>query len=333
MKTDTLTREVWTIKADAFPTDGSIEEQARFLLRYAILAPSSHNSQPWEFTIDGDSIEIYPAEARWLEVADENKRELYLSLGCAIENLTIAAEHFDLGYQIEFFDDADHVSVITLDPENEPSSERPTGLFDEITERTTNHHLFEDRPLPDALCERLGARVIENDVGLLLIDDPAQQASIAELQAEADRKLMENPDYRKELGYWIGTGALGDSWLAARIGQLVVSYLDIGDREAKKNSKLLQSAPVIGVLVTDSNDKASLIKAGRVFERLALAATTEGVAVHPMSQILERSEMHEDLTSLLEGNDLQPQHLFRLGYAEDEQEHTPRWPLGKFLVE
>lgn len=332
MSTYNLTTEVWEIDPEEFPSGSPIEEQARFLLRYAILAPSSHNSQPWEFSVDSESIEVYAAEDRWLEVADYDKRELYISLGCAVENLCIAAEHFDIGYQVEYQADSP-VSIVKLQPGNEQSSSsgRPPELFDEIRNRYTNHQLFEDKPLPEYFQEQLADCVIEDEVALNLIDNPNRKGSIAELQGEADRLQMEEPEYRKELGYWVGTGALGDSWLKARVGQAVVTHLNIGDREAQKNSKLVRSAPVVGVLVAE-DDPVARIKTGQVFERLALAATSEGIAVHPMSQILERPEMREELSVILDDGNAPPQHLFRIGYVDEEQKHTPRWPLENFLL-
>lgn len=167
--------------------------------------------------------------------------------------------------------------------------------------------------------------------GVDAADFPAD-GSIAALQADADRRQLSDPAYRTELGYWIGTGALGDSWLKSRIGQAVVSHLNIGGREARKNSKLVRSAPIICVLTADSDAPTARVEAGRSFQRLPLAASAEGVAVHPMSQILERQAMRAELAALLDADDALPQHLFRLGYAPEEQGHTPRWPLEKFLV-
>ncbi|WP_123534150.1 Acg family FMN-binding oxidoreductase [Halosimplex salinum] len=332
MASSDLTHEVWNIDDGRFPADAPLPDRARFLLRYAILAPSSHNSQPWEFHVDGGRIEVHAAEDRWLDAADHDMRELYVSLGCAVENLCVAAERFDVDFDVAYHDDTPPV-VVTLQPDSEPSSDRPPELFDAITERVTNHHLFRDAPLGDAVRDELRNCVLGDDVTLVMVDEPERKASIAELQAEADRLQMDDSEYRRELGYWIGIGALGDSWLKARIGQAVVSHLDIGDSEAKKNSKLIQSAPAVGLLVTDSDDPSARIRAGQVFERAALAAERNGVAVHPMSQILERPEMRTELTSLLDGHDGSPQHLFRLGYPRAEQDHTPRWPLETFLVE
>ena len=158
------------------------------------------------------------------------------------------------------------------------------------------------------------------------------KTAISELQAEADRLLMEDPAYRKELGHWIGLGALGNSWLMARIGQAVVTHLDIGGREAAKNSTLIDSAPVVGVLTAKPDDSTAQVRTGQAFERVALLATTDGVAVHPMSQTLERPELRTRLSELLDTTGV-PQHLFRLGYTDEAAEHTPRWPLETFLGE
>lgn len=326
-----LTTDVWDIDAEDYPADAPLEDRARFVLGYAILAPSSHNSQPWAFAVDDGRIEVHAVEERWLEVADSDKRELYLSVGCAVENLCVAAAHFGLGVDVEYRDDGSPAAVVTLSPDGEPATNRPPGLFAAITERHTNHFLFEDAPLDDECRERLRECVVGDAVSLTLIEASDRKESVAELQAEADERQMENADYRAELGHWVGIGALGDSWLKARLSQAVVTYLDIGDREARKNSRLIQSAPAVGVLTTPSDDPSARVEAGRTFERLALAATGEGVAVHPMSQILERPEMRDELASLLDG-ERRPQHLFRVGYPrEEEGAHTPRWPLEKFL--
>ena len=326
-----LTTDVWEIDRTSFPDDESMEERARFLLRYAILAPSSHNSQPWEFAIDDGAIEIHTAEERWLEVADPDKRELHISLGCAIENLCIAAEHFELKANVEHFESGTPVSMVKFTSATETDTTRPRELFDEITDRRTDHHVFTDEPIPDHVLDRLTAMVSEDEVTLFLIVNSSLKNSLAELQARADRLQMDDTEYRKELGFWIGSGALGASWLSARIGQTVVTHLDLGDREAQKNSKLLQSAPVIGVLLTETDARTDRVKVGQVYERLALAANSAGVAVHPMSQILERPGMRDELTTLLTDANGLPQHLFRLGYSSEEGDHTPRWPVSKFV--
>jgi nitroreductase len=333
MRGASLTESVWQVEADDFPSDGTVEDRATFLLRYAILAPSSHNSQPWTFEVRDDEIGIAADESRWLDAADPDKRELYISVGCAVENCCVAAEHFGFHPRVEYHDptSADRVVTLTLG-EGEPANPRPTGLFDALTRRATSHEVFDDRPLPSETRERLERIVRDEEVTLHLVDDQETNGGISQLQAEAERLQMDDPEYRTELGHWIGIGALGSSWLAARIGQAVVTHLDVGDREAAKSSKLIRSAPVVAVLTTDDDDPIARVRTGQAFERIALLASIEDVAVHPMSQTLERPEMRTRLGDLL-GTTERPQHLFRVGYADEAIEHTPRWPLEAFLTE
>ena len=44
----------WNVSEEAFPIQGGPEEKLRFLLNYAVLAPSGHNTQPWLFRLSGD---------------------------------------------------------------------------------------------------------------------------------------------------------------------------------------------------------------------------------------------------------------------------------------
>ena len=72
-----------------------------FMVEYAIKAPSGHNTQPWLFRINENSIEIYPNFDRALPVVDFDNRELFISLGCALENLCITALEKGYDYDVE----------------------------------------------------------------------------------------------------------------------------------------------------------------------------------------------------------------------------------------
>lgn len=83
-------------RGKGLPTSRPSTENADFLLRHAILAPSSHNTQPWSFDVHDNRLEVHADLTRWLRVADADRRELHVSLGCAIENLVLAAEYVGL---------------------------------------------------------------------------------------------------------------------------------------------------------------------------------------------------------------------------------------------
>lgn len=333
MEPDRLTTAVWDIDEDAFPTERSLEERVRFLLGYAILAPSSHNTQPWSFEVDGGTVRMFADEDRWLEVTDPDRRELHLSLGCALENLLLAAARFGFGTAVEYGPGGpDPVAIVELDPTASPDRRCPGELFGAIPRRRTSHGAFETRSIPDPVLAGLNEGCSTGPVDLVLVTDADTKDRIAALQAEADGRLMADPAYRRELARWIGNGALGASWLGARIGRLVVTHLDLGGREGAKNARRIRDAPVVAVLATPDESVESLIRAGRAFERLMLAATLEGLGVHPMSQILEVDDLKGDLADALDLAETVPQHLFRMGFPERaDGDHTPRFPLESVL--
>ncbi|MEO8133510.1 MAG: hypothetical protein ABI831_06015 [Betaproteobacteria bacterium] len=61
------------------------------LVRQAILAPSSHNTQCWRFQIAEKSISIAPDLKRRCPAVDPDDHHLFVSLGCATENMVHAA--------------------------------------------------------------------------------------------------------------------------------------------------------------------------------------------------------------------------------------------------
>lgn len=341
-----------------FPEDGDFEARAKFLLEYAVLAPSSHNSQPWRFAIGDGHVQLFADESRQLEVADPDGQELYLSVGCALENLVVAAERFGFAPSVEYaHGDEEHrpgqehdeppddsvageerdgrtrlAATVTLEGETDTPDGGDAELFDAITERRTNHLPFEERAVPDASFEQFEGCVTGTEVRLEFVTEPSAIADIAALQTRADERLFDDPEYRAELGHWIGTGALGANWIAARIGEVAVRYLDLGGREGQKNSKLLTSAPAVVVITAEDDDLESRLRVGRTFERIALTATAADLAVHPMSQILEVPGLRVRLKEVLDIEDATPVHLFRVGFAESDSTRTPRRPVEDVLV-
>jgi GrpB-like predicted nucleotidyltransferase (UPF0157 family) len=327
-----LDREVWDISEQDFPADASVSEKARFLLRYAILAPSSHNSQPWSFRIEDNRVELRADDSRWLRIADSDQRELFISVGCALENLIVAAQHFGMTPTVDFASsDAGPVAVVDLGTGASTEEKRSAELFGAITERRTSHAHFYERSPNAVFFDDLEKLAHEPNTNLHIVTRDSARETLAEMQAAADETLMQDDEYRRELGDWIGSGALGDSWPKARIGQLVVTYFDIGKSEGANNAQHITSAPAVALITTADDSARSRIQAGQLYERVSLAATAENVAVHPLSQMLEVDDHRNALRDVFDTPDEVPQHFFRLGFARAKRKHTPRWPVEQFL--
>src|SRR5450432_1698165 len=56
----------------------------------AVMAPSSHNTQPWRFRIINSTLEILADPSRHLHVIDAERRQLVQSCGCALFNARVA---------------------------------------------------------------------------------------------------------------------------------------------------------------------------------------------------------------------------------------------------
>ena len=78
-------------------TDAS--EGPLVLVRAAILAANPHNTQPWLFKVTDRRIELYADTIRNLGTFDPYLREMHLGLGCAVENIVLAA--MANGYEAE----------------------------------------------------------------------------------------------------------------------------------------------------------------------------------------------------------------------------------------
>ena len=345
----------WEIKEGNFPAKGKSEDKLQFLIRYAILAPSSHNSQPWKFSIRGNEIRVFADKTRWLKVADADQRELNISIGCALENLIIAAEHFGYAHQEDYFPEGEDslVAIVKLTSQGRIEKTRDPFLFEQIPRRYTNHNIYETREIPEAEMTRLHACIYEegfwifstNEGPYIRFTEAELRRQIDELITRADSIQLTDRAYKEELGFWIGQGAFGTPWLMAKVGQLAVTYINISKGQTKKDSEMLLSAPALVALASAADDRKCQVITGQIFDRIALTATNLGMAIHPMSQILEVPQIKAELRELLEVPEVKteiaklspeehvfPQQTFRLGYADPEKEHTPRRTVEEVLL-
>lgn len=325
----------WSVSPADWLPGASPERKSKFLLRWAVLAPSSHNSQPWLFHVREETVRVYADEHRWLKVCDPQRRELHLSLGCALENLLIAAEYFGFGHEVRYAgnDDGGVAAVqVTLHPGGRVSRMRGLELFDAIRLRKTNHRPFDATVVPEQTLERLRRACEDPEVDLLLATDAEFRHAAQELVVRAEAEQFADRAFREELGYWIGQGAFGTPWLLARLEQLAVTYLDLGRATGRRDGRIVGRSPVFGVLWARRSDRRTWLKAGQLFERLYLVATMHGLALQPVSSIVQVPATRDALAAMLPGTGAIPLQPFRLGFAEAAREHTPRRPMEEVLL-
>ena len=319
-----------------FPRSSPLEVRLRFLLCYAILAPSTRNSQPWAFSVQGNRLHLLADFRRGQAVADPGRRELYISLGCALENLLVAAEHFGLRHGVAYFPEQGHaelVATVTFAPGGVPSPARAGATLSAILRRHNDNGMFRPVPVPEQLRLRLMACCIEPDLRLNLTDDRHFRRWIDALTLEADRVEFADPAFRKELSYWIGQGVFGTPPVLARLERAAVARVNFAEPVARQDHAMVESAALLGLLSATGDSHLLHVRAGQLFERLWLTATAMGVAIHPMSQTMRHPEIRAAVGELLPSAGWTPQHLFRVGFASRaEENHTPRRPVEHVLI-
>jgi hypothetical protein len=72
----------------------------------------------------------------------------------------------------------------------------------------------------------------------------------------------------------------------SKIGKSAATYINLGANTAKKDSAVLMSSPLLGLISTTSNDGTSQIKVRQVYQRLSLLASSFGIWCQPMSLLL-----------------------------------------------
>src|SRR5690242_9653543 len=116
------TADPWAIAEADFPRDEPLEEQLKFLVGYAALAPSGHNSQPWLFWVEGDKVELYADRARALPVVDPDDRELVISCGCALAHYRIALAYFGFAAAVKLAPPGAHGDLMAVVRVRDPAS-------------------------------------------------------------------------------------------------------------------------------------------------------------------------------------------------------------------
>jgi iron-sulfur cluster repair protein YtfE (RIC family) len=330
------------VDAEDFPTKEGGAAKLAYLVRYAVQAPSSHNTQPWLFHLDGDTLYLYADRARALPVVDPDDRALLISCGAAFGHLRIAARHYGHELRYELLPDSGDEDVLAraeLVP-SDPSSYDEKLLFWAISQRRTNRQAFETRPLPAELVPLLTAAAEEEGAWLVPLDGEPERARLSELVAEGDRLQLDDPRFRRELASWVHprrtkardgmpSYAVTLPSLLATLGPFVIRTFDVGKGVAARDRKLADGSPTLLVLGTDGDTPADRLRAGIALGRVLLRATQEGVAASFLNQPVEVSELRPKVAELA-GRSGPAQLVLRMGYGPAVQP-TPRRPVRDVL--
>jgi Nitroreductase family len=298
-------------------------ELQRELVRLATLAPSSHNTQCWRFaTPSPQRMSILPDPARRCPAVDPDDHHLYVSLGCAAENLAQGALAHGLRAQTAF--DAQRNAVgIAL----EPTSASSTPLFKAIAERQCTRGEYDGKPLSADELATLAKAAASDSVELMLLTDKPAMERVLEFVIQGNTAQMNDPAFVNELKAWIrfsGADAvrLGDGLYAASsgnpvlpswLGRVLFGFVFKPKAENDKYAKHLRSSAGVAVFTAKNADKANWVEVGRAYERFALQAAALGIRNAMLNQPVEVASLRDSFASAVGVAGRRPDLVVRFG--------------------
>lgn len=311
------------------------------LIRLATLAANSHNTQPWQFLPGDRRIDIRPDVSRRLSVVDPDDHHLFASLGCAAENLVIAAAAAGRLGEARF-DPAGRSAVVLEYIEGAPAA---SPLFPAILTRQSTRAEYDGRAVSADDLATLAAAANVTGVETILITDRKRIGEIGELVVAGNDAQMADAAFLRELKTWLrfnprqamatadglfsatnGNPSL-PTWLGPRLFDLVVSAAS----EGRKYGAQVRSSAGVVVFVSESNDKEHWVQAGRAAQRFALQATALGLKHSFVNQAVEVPAMRGQLAAYLGVADRRPDLIMRFGYGPDMPKSLRR-PVEQVLV-
>jgi len=298
--------------------------QMREIVRYATLAANGHNTQPWKFALKEDALEIHPDYTRRLAVVDPEDRELWISLGCALENLLLAAQASGYAPEVTYPDTTDFIHV-RLTPDTPHSS----LLFDAIPLRQNVRSEYYGQRVESADLDQLHALSLEPGVTLRLADNSADLAQVLDYVQQGNLSQYADQAFLDELIHWLRftrkealasldglyTRCSGNPELPRWLGQMFVSGTT-PQQQADADAKKLRSSSGAVLLASATDDKSSWVRTGQVYERLALKMTTLNIQSAFLNQPIEVAGLRGQFQSAMSLGTAQPQLLIRFGHGQ-----------------
>lgn len=322
----------------------------RIVLSYAILAPNPHNKQPWLIDLTGPkSFDLYVDRSRLLPETDPPYRQIHIGQGTFLENADLASRKYGYRMDVDYFPKGHYgnsvveekpIASVSLTQDAKISAD---PLFDQITARQSNKRVYEGAQVSTEQLAELRGAIKHSGISLTLTNQAEKHAKLAAIlkqameietadkarDAETVAMFRFNDDELRHYRDGFGVAQSGMTGIMKFVAEAFFLDRETTERDStdfsqqaiKITADQANSATAFGWMTTPTNNRLDQVKTGRAYERINLRATELGLAMHPMSQVLqEYSDMNELQREFLAYLGIPYGHtvqmLFRLGFAE-----------------
>ncbi len=332
----------WDIDFAKYEECRTWKEKLHFLINFAVLAPSSHNSQPWIFEIRDQSIFIYQNSLRKLKVGDPDNRLLLMNLGCAIENIRVAADYYGLSYDVSYLPDAIHENLVAIIRFDETAIRKNSShLIFSIVKRSVNRSNYHREPLSIEFREAL-SQLDNPKMNINVVDGHTDKEGIADIIVSSNIELMDNSKFRRELSPYVKNNitkskigipafGMGIPLLPSFIVPNLVKFFNMDRLNKSSTLKILTDGTPAYILLSSMTDtKVDWIKVGECYERIALIAEQFNLKTAVWAAPILSPNYREKLNFFIKPG-FHSQFIFRVGRAITSQPHSPRLSVSDVL--
>jgi nitroreductase len=339
-------------------------DESAAVVAIAARAPSLHNTQPWQFQVRGNAIELFADPDRWLRHLDPRARELMISCGAALFGLRLGLRSLGLLPVTELLPDPAQPGLLgRVRPDGHAAMNKVEAeLVAAVPHRHTHRGAFTPGEVAARLLAALADDAAAEGAELVLVDRAAHGDQLVRLVELAAAEQQADPEVTAELRGWVrqpGSQARDGvpAWAIARrpdqseadesesgpadghghrqdrsAEQPVWSRLpqrDFGQQGGDEQGSVPPSATA--VLSTSDDSPTDWLRAGQALHRLLLRAATRWVFAGLQSQPMESPRHRQDVRDLL-GLTGHPQLLLQFGRSNTAPA-TPRRRLSELRTD
>jgi hypothetical protein len=303
------------------------------ILYLASLAPSGHNTQPWLIKYIAPFHWIIANDKRkWLPAVDPNQRETILSIGAFIQNLEFAANNAGYSCQLDLLAETNQdedIAAVRL--------QKSTVAIKYDINKIKNRRTIRSGYLNDALKKEDTSYLLENENDFVnfIAAGSKEYRWLNEQTIEANRLQAYRDEAQKELSEWIRfsgsearkycdgltTAGMELDGIAGWILRNFYSQKDVMTKKFReqgldKVKKQVSQSAGWFIITSKDNSVASLLEAGKRFQRIFLKVRDKNIALHPMTQVLEEAETKRQVNASI-GISSEIQFILRSGYLKN----------------
>ncbi|GAA2552635.1 hypothetical protein GCM10010210_27220 [Pseudonocardia hydrocarbonoxydans] len=288
-------------------------------------APSVHNTRPWRLAGDGRVFELRVDARRRLTATDPDDRELRISCGAALLNVSLALAVGGRRSLVGLLPDPTSPGLVaTLRPaEHMAPTPEETALHAAIPLRRSHRLPFADRPVSGSHRMLLRRAAETEGVWLHAVHEPAERRRLRALLTTAHRRQWADPGFRAEWERWTGRPDGEPYGVRADAGGAPPQHNDVWMvRDFTHGTPPADGAPAAGhdpeplllVIGTSTDLPTAHLRAGMALQRVLLTATALGLATSVISAPTEVRETRAALARMY-GPGVHAQVLVRVGHA------------------